>query len=163
MIRVPLGWSKVGNLARQINPQEGEDLAAIRSRQTVELRSPDGSTIVHLLLAGIVMAAEWGYSNPEALKMTDKLYVTGNVFKDRELMEKLPALPYSCVGSSRVLLEKRQLYEREDVFPSSVIDYIARLLNAQNDESMNQRLADLPADDRLHETRKIMHRCLHEQ
>ena len=78
-------------------------------------------------------------------------------------MEKLPALPSSCVGSSRVLLEKRQLYEREDVFPASVIDYIAKLLDAQNDETMNQRLADLPADDRLHETRKIMHRCLHEQ
>jgi len=163
MIRVPLGWSKVGNLARQINPQEGEDLSTIRNRQTVELRSPDGSAIVHLMLAGIVMAAEWGHSNPEALEMTDKLYVTGNVFKDQALLEKLPALPSSCVGSSRVLLEKRRLYEREDVFPASVIDYIARLLNSQNDEAMNQRLADLPADDRLHETRKIMHRCLHEQ
>jgi glutamine synthetase len=163
MIRVPLGWSKVSNLAKQINPQEQEDLATVRNRQTVELRSPDGSTIVHLLLAGIVMAAEWGHSNPDSLKSTEKLYVTGNVFKDQALLEKLPALPSSCVGSSRVLLDTRQLYEREEVFPASVIDYIARLLDAQNDESMNQRLADLPADDRLHETRKIMHRCLHEQ
>ena len=163
MIRVPLGWSKVSNLAKQVNPQEGENLSAIRNRQTIELRSPDGSTIVHLMLAGIVMAAEWGTSDPASMALAKKLYVTGNVFKDQALLEKLPTLPSSCVGSSRVLLENRQLYEREGVFPPSVIDYIARLLNNQNDESMNQWLADLPADDRLHETRKIMHRCLHEQ
>jgi hypothetical protein len=42
-----------------------------------------------------------------------------------------------------------------------VADYLARLLRAENDEGMNQKLADLPADDRLHETRKIMHKDLH--
>jgi glutamine synthetase len=163
MIRVPLGWSKVNNLAKQINPQQKQELSTIRNRQTVELRSPDGSAIVHLVLAGIVMAAEWGASNPDSIALAEKLYVTGNVFRDQALLKRLPALPSSCVGSSRVLLEKRRLYEREGVFPPSVIDYIARLLCNQNDESMNQKLADLPADDRLHETRKIMHRCLHEQ
>jgi hypothetical protein len=40
---------------------------------------------------------------------------------------------------------------------------MAKLLQKENDEGMNQRLVDMPADDRLHETRKIMHKCLHEQ
>jgi glutamine synthetase len=65
------------------------------------------------------------------------------------------------VESSRTLLKKRELYERDGVFPPSVIDYVANLLQAENDESMNKKLVDLPADDRLHETRKIMHKDLH--
>jgi hypothetical protein len=35
------------------------------------------------------------------------------------------------------------------------------MLEKENDEHMNERLVDLPADDRLHETRKIMHKDLH--
>ena len=38
---------------------------------------------------------------------------------------------------------------------------MANLLKAENDEGMNRKLIDLPADDRLHETRKIMHKDLH--
>ncbi|MCJ7580413.1 MAG: glutamine synthetase, partial [Candidatus Aminicenantes bacterium] len=60
-----------------------------------------------------------------------------------------------------LLLEKRSLYERESIFPQSVIDFIAKLLLAENDEMMSQKLADLPLNDRLHEIRKIMHQNLH--
>jgi len=41
------------------------------------------------------------------------------------------------------------------------VEYVARLLAKEDDEFMNARLADLPADDRLHEIRKIMHKDLH--
>ncbi|MBI4864974.1 MAG: glutamine synthetase [Candidatus Riflebacteria bacterium] len=161
MIRVPLGWSTVADLAKKINPQQKSSYEAAENRQTVELRSPDGSAIVQLLLAGIVMAADHGLSDPGSLELAERLYVTGNIFKDREVLAKLPVLPGSCVESSRRLVEKRELYEREGVFQPSVIDYVARLLDAQADEHMNRRLGDLPADDRLHETRKIMHRDIH--
>jgi glutamine synthetase len=161
MIRVPLGWSKLNNLARSLNPQQKEDLAGQESRQTVELRSPDGSAMVHLLMAGIAMAAEWGCSDPQALSVAEKLYVAGNIFKNDRLLGSLDALPKSCVESSRILLAKRNLYEREGIFPPSIIDYVSDLLKAENDEEMNVRLVDLPADDRLHETRKIMHKDLH--
>jgi glutamine synthetase len=127
----------------------------------VELRSPDGSAMVHLLLAGITMAADWGLASSESLQMAERLYVHGNIFKDRPLLDSLQALPQSCVESARILLQKRQLYEREGVFPPIIIDYVSRLLLAENDEDMNRTLADLPADDRLHETRKIMHKDLH--
>lgn len=168
MIRVPLGWSNLRHLAKRLNPQEVAPFEDLQSRQTVELRSPDGSAIVHLLLAGIVMAADWAFREDDSLfkknlplELADKLYVQGNIFTDQSLLKKLPTLPRSCVESSRILLEKRELYERDGVFPPSVIDYMARLLQAENDEGMNQKLADLPADDRLHETRKIMHKDLH--
>ena len=161
MIRVPLGWAGKNNLADQINPVNVQPEKEYESRQTVELRSPDGSAIIHLLLAGIAMAAEKGLSDSKSLELAEKLYVTGNIFKDPKLLKNLPSLPTSCVQSSKLLLQKRDLYEREDIFPASIIDYIGKMLHAENDEQMNNYLADLPSDDRLHETRKIMHRNLH--
>jgi glutamine synthetase len=161
MIRVPLGWSKINNLAQKLNPKKMTPLQESKGRQTVELRSPDGSAIVHLLLAGIVMAAEWGLISSESLNIANRLKVTGNIFRNEKLMKKLPALPKSCVESSQILLEKRNLYERGNIFPSSIVEYMASLLQAENDENMNRHLMDLPADDRLHETRKIMHKDIH--
>jgi len=114
------------------------------------------------------MAADWSFREDDSLfkkdlplELADKLYVQGNIFTDQNLLRTLPTLPRSCVESSRILLEKRGLYERDGVFPPSVIDYVARMLQAENDEVMNKRLVDLPADDRLLETRKIMHKDLH--
>jgi glutamine synthetase len=162
MIRVPLGWSNAGHLAGRVNAQQRVALEEADGRQTVELRSPDGSALVHLLLAGITLAAEWGLGHPEeALQIAEKQYVTGNVFQNRDALGRLSALPKSCEESADILLQKRQLFEREGVFPPSVVDYVAQLLKAEKDASMNRVLADLPADDRLHQTRKIMHKDLH--
>ena len=161
MIRVPLGWSDLNNLARRLNPQESTAIGEDVGRQTVELRSPDGSALIHLLLAGIAMAAEWGMSHPEAGGIAEKLYVKGNIFQDEQLLRTLAALPRSCVESARILIEKRALYERNAVFPGSIIDYMAKMLTKENDENMNRTLMDLPADDRLLATRKIMHKDLH--
>ena len=168
MIRVPLGWSNVRHLSKILNPMDKKDFKTAGSRQTVELRSPDGSAIIHLLLAGIAMAADWSFKEDLTLfkengplALAEKLHVQGNIFTDKELLKKLPILPMSCVESSRILLKKRELYERDAIFPPSIIDYVARLLQAENDEFMNSQLADLPADDRLLETRRIMHKDLH--
>jgi glutamine synthetase len=169
LVRVPLGWANLSGLARKVNPQESGGLAHDPgSRQTVELRSPDGSALIHLVLAGITMAANWAFKgdlslfqNYGPLELADRLYVKGNVFTDKALLDRLPVLPASCVESGRLLLENRALYERDGVFPPSVIDYVAGMLQAENDEFMNRQLASLPAHERLHEVRKIMHKDLH--
>ncbi len=161
MIRVPLAWTNVNNLAHKINPQQDTDFQEQGSRQTVELRTPDGSAIAHLLLAGIAMAAEWGLTEPEAIEIAGKQYVTGNIFKKPTLLDQLTPLPKSCVESASILLDKRELYERKDIFPPAVIEYVANLLLAENDKDINRQLADLAPDDRLYETRKIMHKDLH--
>jgi glutamine synthetase len=161
MIRVPLAWATVENLAQRINSIQKVPLEFNQGRQTVELRSPDGSAIAHLLLAGITMAAEWGLMHEESERLADDLYVAGNIFRDEKLLGRLTALPKSCVESARILLQKRECYERNGVFPPSIIDYVARLLQSENDENMNRSLMDLPADDRLLETRKIMHKDIH--
>jgi glutamine synthetase len=169
LIRVPLGWTGAVGLARKVNPADASEFVDARGgRQTIEIRSPDGSAMVHLMLAGIAMAANWAFKGDLSLfkeygplELADNLYVKGNIFADKELLKRLPLLPASCVESSRVLLRKRIHYERDGVFPPSVIDYIAGMLQAENDEFMNKRLTDLPAHDRLHEIRKIMHKDLH--
>ena len=161
MIRVPLGWSKTSNLASKLNGQEDSGLKEPVDRQTIEFRSPDGSAIIHLLMAGITLAAEWGLTHPESLKIARERYVSGNIFKNDKLLQKLAALPGSCVESARILLEKRGLYERKHIFPKSIIEHVAESLRAENDEHMNEFLVDLPADDRLQETRRIMHKDLH--
>jgi len=168
LIRVPLGWSNVRHLAGRVNPADSAPLEDGQGRQTVELRSPDGSALLHLLMAGIVLAAEWGFRDEPSrfqgagpIELAEKLYVQGNIFADKALLQRLPVLPASCVASSRILLEKRALYEREGVFPSGVIDYMARLLAAEDDEFLNDKLLGLPADDRLLEMRHVMHRDLH--
>ncbi len=161
MIRVPLGWNKKTDLIQAVNPLQKEIELDNESRQTVELRTPDGSAIVHLLLAGITMAAEWGLRQEESLALAEKLYVTGNIFQNKRLLKSLPALPSSCAASARILQKKRALYERENVFPPSAIDYIIKLLREENDENLNKTLLDLPADDRLLKTREIMHKHLH--
>lgn len=161
LIRVPLSWSNVSFLAKIINPKEDSDVPVLQNGQTIELRSPDGSALVHLLLAGITMAAAWGFQEDQSLELAKKYYVNEDIHSDLSRLESYPSLPASCVESSRLLLEKRNLYEREAIFPQSVIDFIAKLLLAENDEMMAQKLADLPLNDRLHEIRKIMHQNLH--
>lgn len=161
MIRVPLGWSKISNLARKLNKQQRMDFRDPEGRQTVELRSPDGSAFIHLLLAGMTLAAEWGINHPRSLEIAKTLYTKGNIFMDKNLLKKLPKLPGSCVESAEKLLEKRNLYERNNIFPPSIIEYMAYLLKKENDAEMNAHLIDLPADDRLLETRKIMHKDIH--
>jgi glutamine synthetase len=107
MIRVPLAWATVENLAMRLNPSQKEPFEEKQGRQTVELRSPDGSAIAHLLLAGITMAAEWGLTHEESERLANDLSVAGNIFRDEKLLSRLAALPKSCVESARILLQKK--------------------------------------------------------
>ncbi|MBN1938760.1 MAG: glutamine synthetase [Candidatus Aminicenantes bacterium] len=169
MIRVPLGWSRNRHLARALNPADTAPYNSSDSRQTVEIRTPDGSALIHLLLAGIVMSADWAFqkdgvfygNGPRPEDLAEALYVKGDIFADKDRLSRLTSLPSSCVASSRILLRDRALYERKGVFPPSVVDFVARLLQKENDELMNKTLDALPADDRLVEMRKIMHKDLH--
>ncbi|HAR36924.1 MAG TPA: glutamine synthetase [Acidobacteria bacterium] len=168
MIRVPLGWTRVSHLSALVNPREMESFESPESRQTVEMRTADGSALIHLFLAGLTMAADWAL-NPEtagiwgkqAAELAENLYVSGNIFRDRKLLESLKQLPGSCQESARVLREKRDLYERDLVFPSSIIDYVARMLEEEEDENLSQQLALLLPEERKILARRIMHKDLH--
>ncbi|NOR15265.1 MAG: glutamine synthetase [Candidatus Aminicenantes bacterium] len=153
LIRVPLAWSEVRNIAKQINPQEESDFGGFEKSKTIELRSADGSALIHLLLAGISMAADWGFRTPEALALAEKLYVTGRISDDEGVLDGFSSLPANCVESSQILAQKRDLYEREDVFPIPIVDYVIDLLKRED--------FDLKGYGRIEDLRKVMHKDLH--
>jgi glutamine synthetase len=161
LIRVPLGWSKESHLAKVVNPADDQGYVDSRGRQTVEIRSPDGSASFHLLLAGITTAAEHGLTSEGMLAVAERTNVEGNVFSDKKVMESLEPLPSSCVQCARLLDERRDMYEKGGVFPPRVIDYQIELLKNEDDEKLNRDFSRLPAEERLIATRELMHKDIH--
>jgi glutamine synthetase len=161
LIRVPLGWAQTPNLAPRVNPAEKEPYADDRGRQTVEIRSPDGSALYHLLLAGLTTAAEYGLTTEGIQEQAGETRVTGNIFSDQELLNRLKPLPGSCVAAARLLQQHRDMYDKFGVFPPAVVDYVIELLLREDDAMLNASLSKMTADERLTATRHVMHRDIH--
>ena len=160
MVRVPLGWSKTSNLAELVNPGKKSEPMKIDSMQTIEFRVPDGSANVHQLIAGIAMAAEYGFSNSEdALKLVQDLYFKGKTKEDDK--REFPALPATCFDSAEILGKKRNLYERENIFPPSIIDFVIKQLKSENDKDMHQTISELYGKGKIVEKRRLMHKDIH--
>lgn len=142
LIRVPLGWNGAMNMIRDANPADYTDFAEMPTKQTVELRSPDGSADLYMLFAGIVVAIEHGLTMPDALAKAEELYVDYNIFKEtgKKQRKRLESLPASCCESADCLLEKRDIFEKDNVFPAGVIDNVVRRLKAFDDKGLSERL-----------------------
>ncbi|MDO4888488.1 MAG: glutamine synthetase family protein [Actinomycetaceae bacterium] len=139
LVRVPLGWQNLDDrMFRDANPQEGSIGALPNDSQTVELRSPDGSANVHLLLAGITVAARVGLTEPGMLDYANERYVSGDASKT----EGLDQLPASCAEAAGRLLAQRQTYEAFGVFPAGLIDSWAQMLSDLGDESLREDIAE---------------------
>ena len=102
----------------------------------MELRSPDGSANVHLLLAGMAVAARYGLEHPDALKVADQLFVQADATK----VAGLKQLPASCWESAQCLERERARYEEGGVFPAGLIDSVIKGLKAFDDYNMSERL-----------------------
>jgi len=148
LIRVPLGWRNLDNLAMKVNPQQKLKTEIKDSRQTVELRSPDGSANTHLLLAGMTTALLWAYRNPEeALKLAEKNFVAGNIHNDAELEKELIDIATSCVETAETLSENKELYIKHGYFPEALIDEVIQMLTKQDDRGLNRRIIALSAEE----------------
>ena len=141
LVRVPLGWRNVDNMIRDANPKEENGAFEKVDRQTVEFRCPDGSAHIHLLMAGLAVAARHGLEMKNALELAEKLYVDVNIFdsEHKQVQEGLPKLPESCWDSAEKLRKDRSIYEKDDVFTSVVIDEMVRLLQGYNDKDLSER------------------------
>lgn len=138
LIRVPLGWRKIPHLSSIINKESaGND--SFENRQTIELRSPDGSANIHLLLASIAVAVKYGLRNDESLKLTKNCYVNVNVFEDenKKIQEKLENLPMSCFESAEKLKEHAQYYLEDNVFNKRILDNVENQLKSYKDKNLN--------------------------
>jgi len=144
LVRVPLGWLNIENMARDANPQEEGSLGSAGSvgSQTVEFRCPDGSANIHLLLAGLAVAARHGLETEDALALAEKLYVDVNIFapEHKDIQERLRQLPTSCCESAESLLKDRAIYQKDGVFSEALIDGIARKLQSYRDKDLSERL-----------------------
>jgi glutamine synthetase len=146
------------NMIKDANPADKTEFPDMPSKQTVELRSPDGSADIYKLFAGLVIAVEHGLEMDNALETAGKLYVDYNVFKnkDRADRKKLESLPASCWESAECLLAQRTVFERDGVFPAGVIDNVAAKLKAYNDKDLSEKLFN-----KNDEIRKLVNEYLH--
>jgi glutamine synthetase len=144
LVRVPLGWWAKTSMIKDANPQQ-EEVPYIEGKQTVELRSPDGSADIYLTLAAITIASKLGLTSKDSLKIAEKLYVDVNIFKPEheEKLNSLEYLPASCWESAEALDEYRKYFEENDIFPAGTIDSTIEKLKAFNDKDLSERLYGL--------------------
>ena len=142
LIRVPLGWNGATDMIRDANPADKSVFQDMPSKQTVELRSPDGSADIYKLFAGLVVATEHGLEMDNALQKTEDLYVDYNIFKthDKSGSKTLESLPASCWESADCLLAQRGFFEKDGVFPAGVIDSVAAKIKAFDDKGLSEKL-----------------------
>jgi len=133
LIRVPLGWNKPVNMMKKVNPLEKDEKVDFSNKQTVEIRSADGSADVYLLLAGITVAARYGFEIENALEIANKTYVDNNVFNDPSKLKLLKSLPASCVESADYLNKQKDIYLKYNVFTEGVINRKINELKSFND------------------------------
>ncbi|NQV14075.1 glutamine synthetase [bacterium] len=156
LIRVPLGWRHGEDMASVINHRLKDKYISPFKRQTIELRSADGSAHIHLLLAGIAMAISYGMDHGDAcLALANKRYTGPNT----EISEDIPELPESCSHSAKYLREEAELYT--NLIPSYILEHICGLLEAEEDESLADELKNLSHDECSARQRELMHRSIH--
>jgi glutamine synthetase len=158
LVRVPLGWVGAADMLKDANPAETFEMRSLPSKQTIELRSPDGSADIYKLFAGLVVAIGYGLKMENSLKKAEELYVSYNIFRDEKRVEdkKLESLPASCWESAECLIAQRHIYEEEGIFPAGVIDSVVSKLKAYDDKGLSERLYN-----KNDEIRKLVKEYIH--
>jgi glutamine synthetase len=148
LIRVPLGWNGAMDMIKDANPADNTEFPEMPAKQTVELRSPDGSADIYKLFAGLVVAIEHGLEMPDALAKAGKQYVDYNIFsaEGKSRIRKLESLPASCWESAECLNEKRDIFMKDDVFPSGVIDSVIKNLKVFEDDHLSEKIFNKPEE-----------------
>ena len=138
LVRVPLGWTSKNDLCKLANPHETDSGYDTRQKQTVEMRSPDASANVYLLMASLAVACRYGLSLPDGIAIADQTYVNVNIHKkeNESLLNRLATLPDSCWASADCLQAQRAVYEQAGVFSPAMIDGIIAQLKGYNDATL---------------------------
>lgn len=144
LVRVPLGWAAKSDMCALANPLEKESTYDTTQKQTVEMRSPDGSADLYQLLAGLAVACRHGFEMPDALALAEKTYVNVNIHQKEheDKLQALAQLPDSCAASADCLEQQRAYFEQYHVFSPSMIDGILRKLRGYDDRTLRADIAD---------------------
>jgi glutamine synthetase len=142
LVRVPLGWAADVDMSRIANPLEAESNYDTSMKQTVEMRSPDGSADLYQLLAGLCVACRHGFEMADALEVAERTYVNVNIHDkaNEQRLAQLDCLPDNCVASAACLERQREVYQQHGVFSEGMIDGIIAELRSYNDETLRDDL-----------------------
>lgn len=134
LVRVPLGWTAERDMCAELNPGTISVDIDASHKQTVEIRSADCSADIYLLIAGLAVAARYGFEHKESLEIARKTYVDVNIHdsKNAERVKDLDSLPYSCEASAERLYDDRAIFEAKGVFAPALIDGMIERLRSYN-------------------------------
>ena len=144
LVRVPLGWTAKSDMCQIANPLEKPHDYDTSQKQTVEMRSPDGSADVYELIAGLVVACRYGFELENALEIAEKTYVNVNIHKKENAakLNDLAQLPDSCAASADCLERQRAIFEARGVFSPAMIDGILKALRAFDDRTLREDIGN---------------------
>ena len=144
LVRVPLGWTAKSDMCQIANPLEKPHDYDTSQKQTVEMRSPDGSADVYELIAGLVVACRYGFELENALEVAEKTYVNVNIHKkeNEHKLKDLAQLPDSCAASADCLERQRAIFESRGVFSPAMIDGILKALRAFDDRTLREDIGN---------------------
>ncbi|MBR1416055.1 MAG: glutamine synthetase [Prevotella sp.] len=148
LVRVPLGWAADVDMCRAANPLELSARFDTSQKQTVEMRSPDGSADIYQLLAGLCVACRHGFEMADALDVANRTYVNVNIHaaENADRLATLAQLPDSCVASAGCLDRQRKVFEEYGVFSPAMIDGIIRELRAFDDVNLRKNIESYPEE-----------------
>ena len=133
-------------MCRTANPLEPAGNFDTTQKQTVEMRSPDGSADIYQLLAGLCVACRHGFEMENALELAKKTYVDVNIHDaaNADRLNELDCLPDSCVASADCLEKLRAAFEEKGVFSTHMIDGIIAQLRSFNDRTLRHDIEHDP-------------------
>lgn len=142
LIRVPLGWTTKIDMAAHANTGQEVWYSKSPEKQTFELRSPDATANIYLLLAGILISVVNGLEMPDALEIAQQLYVDVNIHKEgcKSVLSQIGNLPDSCFEAALALEHKRHVFEQHGIFPTGLISSIINKLKSYNDKDLRKEL-----------------------
>lgn len=140
LVRVPLGWTSGKDMCIQVNPLEAANNIDTTQKQTIEIRSADGSADIYQLLAGITVACRYGLEMDNALEIAQKTYVDVNIHlaEHKERIKVLDHLPDNCMASAERLQQQRTVYEQNNIFNPSMIDGVIKKLRDYGDGNLRE-------------------------
>ena len=158
LVRVPLGWTSNQDMCHEANPHDVAWHYDTSLKQTVEMRSPDGSADIYQLIAGLCVACRHGFEMKNALDVAEKTYVNYNIHdaENKDRLTQLAQLPDSCAASAECLEKYRKIFEEHDVFSPTMIDGIIAQLKSYHDRTMRKNI-----ENNYEEIEKLVDKYFH--
>ena len=159
LVRVPLGWTTDKDMCASVNPGSKASPVPIEGKQTVEIRSADGSANVYLLIAALAVACRHGWEMENALEIAKQTYVDVDIHRPENAarVATLKHLPISCSESADALKADRSIYEMYNVFSPALIDHSITSLNSFNEDIATKAKTDMDLMSKL--VAEYLHCC----